>query len=150
MCVLLLPSPACQENRDSQPCPGVPPWHHNISMAFPSRASTYLKQRDLNNHQEFQLLTSHTKLKVLQFQQFHNFSASWACEWWHQKERGIIMLPPKPTQKFQGGKTTHGKLCLWKELECHCLCVFLLSTVGQSQKATEVLRCGVFRKNKGK
>lgn len=55
------------------------------------------------------------------------------------------MLPPKPTQKFQGGKITHGKFCLWKGLEHHCLCV---SAVGQ--KPTEVLTRGVSRKNKGK
>lgn len=60
------------------------------------------------------------------------------------------MLSPKPTQKFQDGKISHGKLCLWKELECHCLCVLLLSTVGQSQKPTEVPTYGVLRKNKGK
>lgn len=37
------------------------------------------------------------------------------------------MLSPKTKLKLRGGKIIQGKLCLWKQMECHCACVLPLS-----------------------
>lgn len=126
MCVLLLPSPACKENRDSQPCPGVPgdtgPRHHNISVAFPR---CFHMSDTKNSRQSSGVSATHQPYLISRLAISAIPTLPWLLGLWEkaQKKQEIVMPPPKPAQKFQGGKITDGKLCLWKELECHCLCV---------------------------